>query len=61
MRDPARIRPIVERLVVAWSQVPDWRLGQLLSNAVGGDPFYVEDERLIRKIEEVVRDTSTGT
>jgi len=53
MRNPKRIKPISKKLEKAWSLVPDWRLGQLISNLVGGsDPFHYEDdiwERLLDK------------
>lgn len=32
MRDPARINRIIDKLWLAWKQVPDQRLGQLLIN-----------------------------
>ena len=52
MRDPNRIKPILERLEKQWLKVPDWRLGQLISNVIGGaDTFYIEDENLIDGIE----------
>ena len=47
MRDPKRIKPIIKLLEEAWNLVPDWRLGQLVSNLLGGglrDVFHPEDE-----------------
>ena len=65
MRDPKRIRPLCERLTAAWSTIPDLRLGQLIVNAVytadsNLDPFYIEDERLIREIESFVYRATSG-
>lgn len=43
-----RIDPIVEKLREAWKLVPDWRLGQLVSNLQGAgahDVFFPEDEQ----------------
>ena len=60
MRDKDRIRPICERLAVAWERFPDMRLGQLICNAYAGvtkDPFFVEDDVLIEMIEEFVKVT----
>lgn len=42
-----------------WSLHPDWRLGQLLVNAVGaGQPcpqiFYIEDEALQERLEKLI-------
>lgn len=48
MRDPQRIDRIVEKLGEAWKKVPDWRLGQLVSNLQGAGPqdvFHLDDER----------------
>lgn len=45
MRDPKRIKSIIKLLEQAWELVPDWRLGQLISNLVGGgDIFHYEEE-----------------
>jgi len=32
-----------------WFQHPDWRLGQLIWNMAGRDPFYIEDYDLIKQ------------
>lgn len=55
MRDKARIDDFCRRLDTCWMQVPDWRFGQLIMNlfgAYGKDPFYTEDEEMIRFFEE---------
>jgi hypothetical protein len=31
------------------------RIGQLIVNAVGGDPFYVENDKLIQAVEAFCR------
>lgn len=55
MRDPERITKILYLLAELWKDVPDWRLGQIISNAVclyeDRDIFYVEDEELIEKLK----------
>lgn len=60
MRDPKRIIDICNRLANAWQQNPDLRLGQLIVNALPEEfdlnPFYIEDEDLIKEIERVVDD-----
>lgn len=46
MRDPARIDRILKKLRQVWHEVPDWRLGQLVSNLIGPgrqDVFFPED------------------
>ena len=48
MRDPKRIPQIIKLLEEAWKIVPDWRLGQLVSNLMGSgsqDVFFPEDEQ----------------
>ena len=65
MRDPNRIRPLIQRLENCWIGMPDMRLGQLLFNAAfmmpgrkGGDIFYVEDEKLIEAVEAFANNVS---
>lgn len=54
MRDPDRIDRILVALGDLWKTVPDWRLGQVVSNLLGPgrqDVFFTEDdewERLIK-------------
>ena len=52
MRDPKRIDRICDLLKILWKQVPDWRLGQLISNVIERqDPFYIEDEDMEKLLE----------
>lgn len=51
MRDSNRIKPYCDTLSTIWGMVPDWRLSQLMINAIEAhkekyshDPFYMEDE-----------------
>jgi uncharacterized protein YihD (DUF1040 family) len=44
MRDPERIDRIVALLADLWHREPDWRLGQLVVNVAGSDPFSMEDD-----------------
>jgi uncharacterized protein YihD (DUF1040 family) len=47
VRDPNRIPKMLDVIRRAWEMHPDYRLGQLLSNAVAdSDLFHVEDDRL---------------
>ena len=55
MRDPKRISQILKKLQKVWEKNPELRLAQLIENAFlysGKDVYYVEDEDLIKKIEE---------
>lgn len=61
MRDPARIDRFCARLAKAWAKVPDWRFGQLISNALGAycsetgrDIFFPEDDELFDFIEKYI-------
>lgn len=60
MRDPKRIRKFCNRLATAWELVPDLRFGQLLFNIFvqikneGKDPFYLEDDAMIKRIEQYI-------
>lgn len=51
MRDPNRIEPILETIRKIWLERPDYRLMQLLGNVYRKDPYYVEDEELIHRLE----------
>jgi hypothetical protein len=61
MRDPARIPIILERLRKVWEAHPDLRLGQLVVNGATvrphSDPFYIEDEALITRLEALAKPT----
>lgn len=66
MRDPDRIPKMLEEIKELWSHLPDLRLGQLIINALTTgdhmicDPFYVEDDPLVRCIRTyVVKHTKT--
>lgn len=53
MRNPERIPEILKELEKFWKQVPDWRLGQVISNLNyeilgNNDPFYLEDKYLLQ-------------
>ena len=54
MRNSERIEPLMKRLTECWKQYPDWRMSQFLYNlfrAFEFDPFYMEDEQFIEKVE----------
>lgn len=58
MRNPARIRPILEKVEAAWINNPDMRLGQLLINLAPAeyrqDIFYMEDEELVAGLDKYI-------
>lgn len=59
-RPKSRIEPLLKRLQIVWEANPDMRLGQLICNAASdlgknGDPFYIEDEPLIKSLENPKR------
>lgn len=55
MRDPKRIPIVLEAIRKHWEKVPDWRLGQLIVNASSCDPFYMEDDILIKNLEKLFK------
>lgn len=60
MRDPKRIRKFCNRLAAVWEQLPDWRFGQLMVNALGEmkrDPFFPEDDEMIEYLEKYVENS----
>ena len=57
MRDPKRIPEMLKELENFWKQVPDWRLGQVISNfsyeiTGNNDPFYIEDKDLLELLKQ---------
>lgn len=54
MRDPARIRPLLERLAKVWEKHPDQRLGQLIVNSCssGESVYCLECEEIVKNLEE---------
>jgi len=47
-RDPKRIRNFCNQLADIWeSECPDWRFGQLITNVITRDPFYIEDDEMM--------------
>ena len=54
MRNPNRIPQILQEIQKIWEKYPDFRLGQLISNAFrdGGDNFYfIEDDHFLNQIK----------
>jgi len=52
MRDPKRIKRILNKLGKLWEEYPDMRLGQMLSwLSPLPDNFYLDDDILERAIE----------
>ena len=66
MRDPERIDVFCDVLKGLWHEVPDWRFGQLMLNALGEvynrskqDPFYIEDEKMLEELR-IIFETKFG-
>ena len=55
MRDPKRIKPVLEALETYWNKNPDLRLGQIIVNMTRAwgrhDPFFVEDDKMLQAIQ----------
>lgn len=47
MRNPYSLQPVLRELQRLWEKHPDWRLGPLIFNIPGRDPFHIEDYDLI--------------
>lgn len=59
-RDPARIDSVLTALRVYWNRYPDLRLGQIVGNMADGDPYYIEDDVLVGKLLEAIREPDRG-
>ena len=58
MRDPARIRKVLEMINAYWSVNPDLRFFQMIESLksqihIVNDPFYLEDDDLMLQIEDM--------
>ncbi len=51
-RDPARISTVLTEVEKIWKENPDLRLGQLIVILTKSDPFYVEDDVVLKRIKE---------
>ena len=58
MRNPKRIGAFLSVLKRVWSEVPDWRFGQLMSNFLGWyvtetkrDIFFPEDDEMLEYLK----------
>lgn len=54
-RNPDRIDDVLKQMGELWKKVPDWRFMQLICNFqryIRQDGFYIEDDRLIKKLKE---------
>ncbi len=53
MRDPARIERILGLVEKIWRHEPDFRLTQLIMNALNitYDPYYIEDDELEKALK----------
>lgn len=66
MRDIKRIDDFCNRLKAVWKQVPDLRFGQLMMNAFGTmleggrDPFFTEEDEMIKFLENYVSSPSNN-
>jgi uncharacterized protein YihD (DUF1040 family) len=67
MRDPKRIERILKKLKKVWKAKPDWRLGQLIINAMSeesGSGFFMrpsrqeifsfEDDKMEKRLEDLL-------
>lgn len=57
MRDPKRIKPILNQLAALWTSSPDLRLGQLILNAA---KLSNETEQLIDRVISEMGDEHWG-
>lgn len=53
MRNPQRIKPILERIEEIWKKHPDLRLGQIMANLDSCSLYYIEDDELADSLERL--------
>lgn len=58
MRDPKRIKPLLQLIEIYWNQNPDLRLCQILSNiAPPGllDLYHLEDDKVEETLKAILK------
>lgn len=57
MRDPKRIKRILQLVEIIWEDNPDLRLTQLIMNSLNieNDPYYIEDDDLEKALLEYIK------
>lgn len=61
MRDPERIKPLLELIEKVWLRYPDLRLCQLIGNCFpAGDLYHREDSDLKMRLYTAYYDTLEG-
>lgn len=60
MRDPKRIKIVLNKIEKYWTKNPDMRLGQIIANCLRAfdgrlncDPFFIEDDDLLKGLENL--------
>lgn len=56
MRDPKRIDEVLNTVKTVWEQYPDMRFGQLVVNILGIDPFYIEDDVILKAFQNWIEE-----
>lgn len=61
MRDPKRIKRVLDKLSMIWNEVPDWRFTQLIENVLGVVPqdrifFFVQDDEVEKILDEWIQE-----
>lgn len=56
MRDLKRIDEVLNTVKTVWEQYPDMRFGQLVVNVLGVDPFYIEDDVILKAFQNWIEE-----
>lgn len=59
MRDPKRIKRILQLVEIIWESNPDFRLTQLIMNCLdlNDDPYFIEDDVLEKALIQFMKDS----
>lgn len=57
MRDPKRIKPLLEKIEKVWNYYPDLRFGQLCVGIFGSEDkmFNMEDDEFEKKLNDFLK------
>jgi len=51
VRNPHRIPYVLAAIGDSWAESPDLRLGQVVANVSDGDPYQLEDDELVERLD----------
>jgi hypothetical protein len=54
MREPGRIERILNLVRKIWYIYPDQRFGQLITNCISSEMWFIEDDEIEKRLKEIL-------